>query len=240
MNKELQIINQQEVLGKEFKIYGTFEEPLFLAKDVAEWIEHSNPSKMLNTVDEEEKVKQILPITNSYTQVSHGGIRENTEAWFLTEDGLYEVLMQSRKPIAKAFKKEVKKILKQVRKHGMYAKDELLDNPDLLLDVVTKLKAERDARVEAEKQRDRLIHINKTYTSAEIAKELGLKSAIQLNKILQEKHVQYKTNGTWLLYSDYADKNFVDIKEDILENDKIVYYRRWTGIGRDFILSLFK
>ena len=40
--------------------------------------------------------------------------------WFLTEDGLYEVLMQSRKPIAKQFKKEVKQILKQIRRTGDY------------------------------------------------------------------------------------------------------------------------
>lgn len=99
---ECEQANEQEVLGKDFKVYGTFENPLFLAKDVAEWIEHSNPSKMLKSVDEDEKVKRILGITNGYGQVGHGGVRENTEHWFLTEDGLYEVLMQSRKPIAKA------------------------------------------------------------------------------------------------------------------------------------------
>ena len=57
---------------------------------MAEWIEHSNPRVMLKNVDEEEKVVNIV-----YTL---GG---NQEMWFLTEDGLYEVLMQSRKPIAK-------------------------------------------------------------------------------------------------------------------------------------------
>lgn len=105
----LVIIEKREVLGKEFRIYGDFENPLFLAKDVAEWIEHSNPRVMLNTVDENEKV-----VNNVYTL---GGVQES---WFLTEDGLYEVLMQSRKPIAKAFKKEVKTILKEIRKNGGY------------------------------------------------------------------------------------------------------------------------
>lgn len=105
----LTIIEKREVLGKEFRIYWDFENPLFLAKDVAEWIEHSNPRVMLNTVDENEKV-----VNNVYTL---GGVQES---WFLTEDGLYEVLMQSRKPIAKVFKKEVKAILKEVRKNGGY------------------------------------------------------------------------------------------------------------------------
>ncbi|HAU85070.1 MAG TPA: phage antirepressor Ant [Lachnospiraceae bacterium] len=113
---QLTVFEQREVLGKEFRMYGTPEQPLFLAKDVAEWIEHSNSSVMLSKVDEDEK---ILMLNNVYNQVStHGGVRK--EQWFLTEDGLYEVLMQSRKPIAKEFKKEVKTILKQIRMTGGY------------------------------------------------------------------------------------------------------------------------
>lgn len=59
--KELKVFKQQEVLSKEFKIYGDIENPLFLAKDVAEWIEHSDRTKMLKGIDEEEKVKNIVP-----------------------------------------------------------------------------------------------------------------------------------------------------------------------------------
>ena len=109
--QELKIIEQREVLGQDFKIYGDFENPLFLAKEIAEVIEHSNSRMMLQGVDENEKV-----VNNAYTL---GG---NQEQWFLTEDGLYEVLMQSRKPIAKAFKSEVKAILKEIRKTGSYQK----------------------------------------------------------------------------------------------------------------------
>ena len=105
---DLKIIEQREVLGKEFKIYGDFENPLFLAKDVANWIEHSDISTMMRTVDDNEKLLQTLFVSG-----------QNREMWFLTEDGLYEVLMQSRKPIAKEFKREVKQILKSVRKHGL-------------------------------------------------------------------------------------------------------------------------
>ena len=137
MNNKLEIINEQEVLGKDFKVYGTFENPLFLAKDVAEWIDYSFANKekgirkvtqMLATVDEEEKV---LGVTNVVTQNQRGGLRENQERWFLTEDGLYEVLMQSRKPIAKAFKKEVKKILKEIRKTGSYTVQQQSNIPQL-------------------------------------------------------------------------------------------------------------
>ena len=123
----LQVINEQEVLGKQFRIYGTVQEPLFLAKDVAEFIDysfkdsrkvHRDVSAMLKMVDDDEKVKRTLKLGGE--DCSYGGIRENVEMWFLTEYGLYEVLMQSRKPIAKQFKKEVKGILKQIRLTGGY------------------------------------------------------------------------------------------------------------------------
>ena len=65
--------------------------------------------QMLAVVDEDEKLK--------YTMYTSG---QNREMWFLTEDGLYEVLMQSRKPIAKEFKREVKQILKTIRQTGSY------------------------------------------------------------------------------------------------------------------------
>ncbi len=189
---ELKVLNEQEVLGKQFRVYGTAEEPLFLAKDVAEWIEHSKPSVMIESVDEDEKVK----VNNVYFENRTGG----NGTWFLTENGLYEVLMQSRKPIAKQFKKEVKEILKTIRKHGIYATDNVIDNilnnPDFGIELLTKLKEERAARVEAERKNAILMHVNKTYTITEIAKELGLKSAIQLNRILAEKKIQYQVNGT--------------------------------------------
>ncbi len=107
---ELKVVKQQDVLGKDFKIYGDFENPLFLAKDVAEWIDYEGRSgQLLSTIDENEKLMHTIYASG-----------QNRDMWFLTEDGLYEVLMQSRKPIAKAFKKEVKTILKSVRKNGGY------------------------------------------------------------------------------------------------------------------------
>jgi anti-repressor protein len=131
------VFKEQEILGKHFRVFGTPEEPLFLAKDTAEWIEHKDVSTMLRNIDENEKIKITL-------QTISGGLQPNTEYWFLTEDGLYEVLMQSRKPLAKQFKKEVKVILKSIRKHGLYATEELLNNPDLAIKAFTALKEERE------------------------------------------------------------------------------------------------
>lgn len=145
-NNQLQIIDEREVLGKQLRIYGDFENPLFLAKDIAEWIDYAKTgngsydvNKMLKTVDENEKLIRKIFASG-----------QNREMWFVTENGLYEVLMQSTKPIAKEFKKKVKEILKDVRKYGMYATDELLDNPDLIIKMATRLKEEKAKNKELE------------------------------------------------------------------------------------------
>lgn len=108
----INVIDEREVLGFDFKVYGDADNPLFLAKDVANWIEHNKPSEMIMNIDEDEKKKIRINHGDSIARV----LQANTEYWFLTEDGLYEVLMQSRKPIAKEFKKKVKEILKELRK----------------------------------------------------------------------------------------------------------------------------
>ncbi|PED63154.1 BRO family protein [Bacillus toyonensis] len=145
MANQLTVFNEQEVLGKQFRMYGDAENPLFLAKDVAEWIGHTDLSRMVDLVDDEEKLKCKLYVSG-----------QNREMWFLTEDGLYEVLMQSRKAIAKKFKKKVKQILKSIRKHGIYATTEtiesMLSNSEIAIKVLEKLKAEQAARQLAEKE----------------------------------------------------------------------------------------
>lgn len=107
----LTVIQETEILGKKIQMYRSIENPLFLAKDVAEWIDYSvsNVSKMLKSVDCDEKTTRKFCTNGSNYQ---------TEAWFLTEDGLYECCMQSKKPIAKQMKKEIKKYLKSIRFTG--------------------------------------------------------------------------------------------------------------------------
>jgi hypothetical protein len=97
--------DSRDMLGRTVVAYGTIERPLFLAADVAEWLEHSDTEVMLRTVDEDEKIKVKTPPVNCT-----GGLQANTEYWFLTEDGLYEVLMLSRKLVAKEFRKLVPEV----------------------------------------------------------------------------------------------------------------------------------
>lgn len=99
----------------------------------------------------------------------------------------------------------------------------------------------------AEQERDKanakvavLTHVNKTYTATEIGKELKMHSAQELNKWLRDKGVQFLQNGTWVPYSKYATQGYFDIKQQVLDNGTVVYDRKITQIGREFILHLFE
>lgn len=111
------------------------QEPLFLAKDVAEWLEHTNPAMMLKMVDEEEKRKIFcnLPTLNKVYKPCESSSYNGANYLFLTEDGLYEVLMQSNLPIAKQFKKGVKQILKEIRTTGGYIATQANETPEMIM-----------------------------------------------------------------------------------------------------------
>lgn len=163
---------------------------------------------------------------------------------FIPENIFYRLAMKAKNETAEKFQAKVAdEIIPSIRKHGIYATDnvidEILNNPDFGIELLQKLKEERKARVEAERKNAILMHVNKTYTMTEIAKELNLKSATELNKILAEKNMQYKMNGTWVLYSDYSNLGYEEIKQEVLDSGKVIYHRRITQSGREFILGLF-
>ncbi len=243
---ELKMIDERELLGKEFRIYGNFENPLFLAKDVAEWIEYdvSNVSKMVKSVDENEKV---ITRTN------------NTSAIFLTEDGLYEVLMLSRKPIAKEFKKEVKKILKTIRKNGMYVVDDLLDNPDLAIQAFTKLKEEREKRkeleIKLEEDKPKVLFADSVSTSktsilvgelAKLLKQNGID--IGQNRLFEQLRnlgylIQKKGSSFNMPTQRSMELKLFEIKETTISQPngeiRIQKTPKVTGKGQQYFINLF-
>lgn len=163
---------------------------------------------------------------------------------FIPENIFYRLAMKAKNETAEKFQALVAdEIIPSIRKNGIYATDnvidEILNNPDFGIELLTKLKQERQARVEAERKNAILTHVNKTYTMTEIAKELNLNSAIQLNKLLADRKIQYNVNGTWVLYSPYSSMGYEEIKQEILDNGKVIYHRRITQLGREFILQLF-
>lgn len=209
-------------------------EPWFAGKDVAASLGYKDTSDALKKhVADEDK------LTRCFTDSG-----QNRQMYVINESGLYSLIFGSKLESAQKFKHWVtSEILPSIRKNGIYATDKVIDdilnNPDFGIELLTKLKEERAARVETEKTNAILMHVNKTYTMTEIAKEIGLKSAVELNKILSEKKIQYKVNGTWVMYSDYSNCGYEEIKQEVLDNGHVIYHRKITQLGRKFILGLF-
>lgn len=211
------------------------EDVWFLLADVCKVLELSTPSR----------VKERLEDGVSSTHIITDNLGRAQQATIINEDGLYDVILESRKPEAKAFRKWITgQVLPSIRKHGAYMTDDVLEktlnDPDYMIGLLTALKNEKSKRIEAEKTVNILTHVNKTYTATEIAKELGFKSATALNKDLQNRKIQFNQNGTWLFYSKYSDKGYVEIKQDVLDNGKVIYHRRFTQMGREFLLKLYE
>lgn len=157
MSKEIQVLKQTELLGQQFAVYGTAEEPLFLAKDVAAWIGHTDVSTMLRMVDKDEKVRLFcrLPNTNKVCVPCESNTYLGSNTYFLKEDGVYEILMQSNLPTAKQFKKGVKAILKEIRKTGGYiaasveeSEEEIMSKALAIAQATLKRREERIKQLE--------------------------------------------------------------------------------------------
>ena len=207
-------------------------QPYFVASDVAKALGYSNPRKAI--------ADHCKGVTKRDTPTSSG----TQSISYINEGDMYRLIMKSKLPSAEKFESWVMdEVLPTIRKHGMYATDDvienILNNPDFAIKVLTDLKEEREKRVKAERRNAILAHVNKTYTMTEIAKELNMKSAIELNKALKDKRVQYKVNDTWVFYSQYSSKGYEEIKQEVLDNGKVVYHRKITQLGREFILNLF-
>jgi prophage antirepressor-like protein len=206
----------------------------FVAKDVCDVLGFSDTNAGTRHLDDDEKMSVKL------TGIS----ATNPVVTIINESGLYSLILRSRKPEVKAFKKWVtSEVLPSIRKHGAYATDltidKILNDPDFGIQLLQTLKEERKKRLEAEHTNKILTHHKKVYTTTEIAKEIGFKSAIALNNALSDENIQFKSNGTWVLYSKYSDMGYINIKQEVLDNGKVIYHRKWTQEGRKFLIEFF-
>lgn len=217
--EEIKIISKSTFLDKEIDVWGTVENPLFRANDVQNWLGLKNVSRAVANVDEEERLNLKL---------SRGG-----SMWFLTEEGVYELLMQSRKPIAKQFKKGVKAILHEIRTKGGYIASSVNDTPEAIMaralkiaDETLKRNEQRVRELEAQtEQQSQTIGIQqkeltiaapkaKYYddtlastdclTTTQVADDLGI-SARTLNQQLASAGIQYSQSGSWHLKGKFRE-----------------------------------
>ncbi|PHC14344.1 BRO family protein [Bacillus toyonensis] len=141
---QLQVFNNEEFGQVRTVIQG--EDVWFVAKDVCDALEHSQVSKAVERLDEEEKLMGTLFLSG-----------QNRKTWLINESGLYSLIMTSRKEEAKQFKKWVtSEVLPSIRKHGAYMTDQVLEqavtNPEFMIGILTKLKEEKEKLAAAQQQ----------------------------------------------------------------------------------------
>lgn len=225
-------------------------EPYFVGKDVAEILGYSNPQKALRDhIDEEDKTLNDLFTVNG------------TKGVLINESGLYSLILSSKLPKAKEFKRWVTSdVLPSIRRHGLYATDELIANPDIAIAAFQALKEEREKSrqlmdtVAVQTQQiaelqpkasyyDVVLNCKDLLSITEIAKDYG-KSAKWLNNYLHDNKVQFKQGDIWLLYSKHAEKGYTNTKTQSFNgNDGRVHtkvHTYWTQKGRLFIYDLLK
>lgn len=226
-------------------------EVMFVGKDVAEILGYQNGSKALaDHVDEEDKL-----YNDSLSSLGQRG------GWLINESGLYNLILSSKMPNAKKFKRWVTaEVLPAIRKHGVYAVDEVLQNPDVLIQALTELKKEREEKeklketVAVQNQQitemtpkagyyDVVLNCKDVISTTEIAKDYGW-SAKKMNAYLHEKKIQFKQGKIWLLYQKYSEQGLTSTKTSVyngsdgLSHSSIHTY--WTQKGRLFIYELLK
>ena len=225
--------------------------PWWVLKDVCDALTLTTPTRVAERLEEDE-------VSQTHVIDSIGRSQETT---IINESGLYNVIIRSDKPNAARFRRWIThSVLPSIRKHGMYAADELLDNPDLLICALEAIKAERakskllEETVGVQAQQIVEMHPKVSYYNiilncadaisiTQIAKDYG-KSAIWLNSYLHDKGIQFKQGDIWLLYQKYAEQGYTCTKthnylgkEGTMHAKVHTYY---TQKGRLFLYGLLK
>ncbi|KYG28208.1 phage antirepressor [Alkalihalobacillus trypoxylicola] len=251
--------------GSEVRTVQKSGETWWVAKDVCDVFGETNRNRAMQSLDEDEK---------GYTQmITPGGVQQVA---IVNEPGLYSLLfamqpskargvsedyISKRERKLKKFKRWVThEVLPSIRKHGLYAVDELLANPDLWIKALQELKAEREKNAEltttigiqeqqiAEMQPkasyyDVVLNCKDAVAITTIAKDYG-KSGRWLNEYLHDLGVQFRQGKIWLLYQKYAQHGYTTTKthtypgKDGSMHSKVHTY--WTQKGRLFIYELLK
>ena len=238
--------------GQEVRTVTINNEPYFVGKDVAGILGYANTRKaLIDHIDEEDKDDVTI----------RDAIGRNQTMTAINESGLYSLLLSSKMPNAKKFKRWVtNEVLPAIRKHGLYATDDLIANPDLAIAAFTALKEEREknkelmAAVAIGQQQiaemkpkatyyDVVLKCRDAVNISVIAKDYGW-SAMRMNEYLHEKGIQFKQGDIWLLYQKYAPNGYTKTNTHIYEDSKGIQHTKvhtkWTQKGRLFIYEQLK
>lgn len=254
MKNELSVFPNEEF--GELRALELDGESWFVGKDVAAALGYKDTVNALKAhVDEEDKKRGWRITTPSGEQ----------DMTIINESGLYSLVLSSKLPTAKKFKRWVtSEVIPSIRKHGAYMTPEKLEaailNPDTMIEILRRLKEEQTRRkeletvVSAQGQQiaemsskagyyDLILQCKDVISISQIAKDYGM-SAQRMNVLLNQVGVQYRKGNIWLLYQKYAGQGYTQTKTDLfVDNDGGQHARVrtcWTQKGRLFIYDLLK
>ena len=247
---ELQVFNNAE-FGSVRSLMVS-DAPYFVGKDVTDILGYTNSRKAIGDhVDEEDK-----GVTKCDTL---GGAQDMV---IINESGLYSLILSSKLPSAKRFKRWVtSEILPTIRKHGVFAMDDIVNNTDALIEALKAFKAEHLQRLALEEenavQKQQLVEMKPKasyydvvlnspdlVSITEIAKDYGW-SAQKMNEYLHTHDIQFKQGGRiWILYQKYAEMGLTSTKTHTYPDNNGTIHTKvhtyWTQKGRLFIYDLLK
>ena len=222
-------------------------EPWFVGKDITDVLGYQNASKALaDHVDDDDKLNN-----ESLSSLGQRG------GWLVNESGLYSLILGSKLPTAKKFKHWVTaEVLPAIRKHGVYAMDDLLNDPDALITALTAYKEEKEKVAQLQEENlqktqmiselspkatyyDLIMQSASLVPITSIAKDYGM-SAKHLNRLLAENGIQFKQGKTWFLYQKYAEQGYTSSKTHAIDAEHSVMHTYWTQKGRLFLYDFLK
>lgn len=232
---------------------GTSENPLFCLPDVCKALG-------LNASHVRERLEDGVVSTDTITD----NLGRAQVANFVNEDGLYDVILDSRKPEAKVFRKWVtSEVLPSIRKTGQYSanvpqtfsqalmlaarQQEEIERQKAALaqqgEEIVKLSNEVMTMKPKATYYDLILNNPSTVTITQIAQDYGM-SAKKFNQILSDFRIQHKVNKQWILYADNINKGYVQSKPTNIPlsngTEKVVYNTEWTQKGRIFLYEKLK
>lgn len=193
----------------------------------------------------EEFDEEIREGKISFSQYDHkmptGGIKKQP-MFELTFNQAKQILVRESKTVRKAVIHYIEKLENELKNPVRTEEERLvLSIYNGGIDAVEGAKKLVELKTKPLQNKINLLtHVNKLYTSTEIGKELGFKSAREFNKVLEEKKIQFKVNGTWVFTAKYSNMGYESIKQNVLDNGRVIYDRKFTQEGRDFLIKLFR
>lgn len=229
-------------------------EPYFVGKDVAEILDYKEPNKsIVRHVDEDDRMKH--PITDN--------IGRTQEMYIINESGLYSLILKSKLPQAKEFKRWVtSEVLPNIRKHGAYMTEQTLENaltnPDFLISLATQLKEEQNKRKELEttikQQEPKVIFADAVSASkssilvgalAKLLRQNGIN--IGQNRLFtylrEHKYLMKRGEDKNLPTQSAIDRGLFEIKKTTISNadgsSRVTRTPKVTGKGQVYFINKF-